>query len=396
MTSKPSQMQALASGLPSPSEIIGELGGSSRVGNRWMESKTLAGQKLLASSFSSGQSLGLDTLADTLKSMVITRGSSKGGGTSEAKIQPQIESSNKSMPSLSHITSLFPFTQHTSPVSAIQQTLLPEASILHPVSCFPDSNYQLISAGSLLTRPSLSLPPRSASSERIATPPSSPNALATFSRVILPMNPVLLPTLSTKSAEDNLSAPNSRSFANIHTHDASSFRTPHRYLTNLTPILSDLRPHFRARDRLRLWKPTFVRSPEHLIEEIMDDDLDHLISVINSSWQPATRETYGAGLLVFHVFCDLRLVPETFHCPADPLLIFMLTFISSCAGSYSRKTLANYFYAVCAWHTLHGAPWCMSLNTTEMKAALDGAAILAPPSSKRLVMGRGNPRVSSG
>ena len=146
------------------------------------------------------------------------------------------------------------------------------------------------------------------------------------------------------------------------------------------PILSDLRPHCTARDRLRLWKPTFVRSPEHLIEEITDNDLDRLISVINSSWQPATCETYGAGLLVFHIFCDLRLVPEIFRCPADPLL--MLTFISSCAGSYSRKTLANYFYAVRAWHTLHGAPWCM--NATEMKAALDGAAILAPPSSKRL------------
>jgi hypothetical protein len=82
---------------------------------------------------------------------------------------------------------------------------------------------------------------------------------------------------------------------------------------------------------------------------------------------------------VFHVFCDLRGVPEKQRCPADPLL--MLTFISSCAGSYSGKTLANYFYAIRAWHTLHGAPWLM--KAAEMKAALDGAAILAPPSSKR-------------
>lgn len=57
------------------------------------------------------------------------------------------------------------------------------------------------------------------------------------------------------------------------------------------------------------------------------------------------------------------------------------TFISSCAGSYSGKTLANYFYSVCAWHTLHGAPW--SMNAAEMKAALDGASILAPPSSRK-------------
>ncbi|GBE78928.1 hypothetical protein SCP_0201250 [Sparassis crispa] len=59
----------------------------------------------------------------------------------------------------------------------------------------------------------------------------------------------------------------------------------------------------------------------------------------------------------------------------------MLTFVSSCAGSYSGKTLANYFFAVKAWHTLHGQPW--EMNHTEMKAVLDGAVILAPPTSKR-------------
>ena len=45
------------------------------------------------------------------------------------------------------------------------------------------------------------------------------------------------------------------------------------------------------------------------------------------------------------------------------------------------STLANYLYAVQAWHILHGTPW--SMKTAEMKAALDGAIILAPPSSKR-------------
>ena len=159
----------------------------------------------------------------------------------------------------------------------------------------------------------------------------------------------------------------------------NSITIPHKYSSKLTPKLSELRPHCPARDRLRLWKPTFVRSHDVPNVEITDEDLDRLIAVINSSWQSTTRETYGAGLLVFHVFCDLRLIPEPARCPADPLL--MLTFISSCAGSYSGKTLANYFYAVRAWHTLHGAPWHM--KAVEMKAALDGAAILAPPSSKR-------------
>ena len=192
------------------------------------------------------------------------------------------------------------------------------------------------------------------------------------------MKEISPPQTSTNS--DTVSSQASSRFStSFPPQDPSSFKTPRKYLSNLTPTPSDLRPHCSARDRLRLWKPTFTRSSDDLTAEITNEDLDRLIAVINSSWQSATRETYGAGLLVFHVFCDQRLIPEAQRCPADPLL--MLTFISSCAGAYSGKTLANYFYAVRAWHTLHGASWQM--NAAEMKAALDGAAILAPPSSRR-------------
>jgi hypothetical protein len=173
--------------------------------------------------------------------------------------------------------------------------------------------------------------------------------------------------------------PNSRFSSILPSQVSPPVRTPHSYPSNLTPVPSDLRPHCPARDRLRLWKPNFIRDTGDLNVEITEEDLDRLITVINSSWQPTTRETYGAGLLVFHVFCDSRMIPESRRCPADSLLI--LTFISTCAGAYSGKTLANYLYAVKAWHTLHGAPWRM--KTSEMKAALDGAAILAPPSSKK-------------
>jgi hypothetical protein len=56
-------------------------------------------------------------------------------------------------------------------------------------------------------------------------------------------------------------------------------------------------------------------------------------------------------------------------------------FISSCAGFYSGSTLANYVFGIRAWHILHGQPWAMDNN--QVKAALDGATNLAPPSSKR-------------
>jgi hypothetical protein len=90
-------------------------------------------------------------------------------------------------------------------------------------------------------------------------------------------------------------------------------------------------------------------------------------------------ETYGAGLLVFHVYCDAHSVPETQRCPISPNLL--LAFLSSCAGAYSGSSLMNYAAGLKAWHLLHGHPW--KINANELKAILDGAATLAPPSSKR-------------
>jgi hypothetical protein len=59
----------------------------------------------------------------------------------------------------------------------------------------------------------------------------------------------------------------------------------------------------------------------------------------------------------------------------------LLAFLSSCAGSYSGSALANYAAALRAWHLLHGRTWAIEPN--ELKAILDGATALAPPSSKR-------------
>jgi hypothetical protein len=110
-----------------------------------------------------------------------------------------------------------------------------------------------------------------------------------------------------------------------------------------------------------------------------DADLARILEVINVSWAKGTRDVYGAGLLVFHVFCDSRKIPEDKRAPASPRLI--VSFIASCAGSYSGSTLASYVFAVRAWHILHGLSWLMDDN--QVKAALTGAANLTPASSKR-------------
>lgn len=166
----------------------------------------------------------------------------------------------------------------------------------------------------------------------------------------------------------------------LQTSDVAKPPTPRPYRTDLTPLPSALRPHCLARDRLRLWRPLKSRLDSAAGGiELSENDLDRILHVINISWAQGTRDVYGAGLLVFHVFCDLCKIPEEERCPASPLLI--ITFISSCAGSYAGTTLGNYIFAIKAWHVLHGATW--SMNDAEIKATLAGAYILAPPSSKR-------------
>ncbi|KZP14710.1 hypothetical protein FIBSPDRAFT_669799, partial [Athelia psychrophila] len=150
------------------------------------------------------------------------------------------------------------------------------------------------------------------------------------------------------------------------------------YQPGLVPLTSAARPHCLARDRLQFWLPHRLRQLGSSLY-LNDDNLDRILAVIVASYATSTRETYGSGLLIYHVFCDTRVVPEPERCPVNPTL--MLTFIASCAGSYSGKTLATYVFAVRAWHVIHEQAWKMP--DIELKAALTGAAKLAPPASRK-------------
>ncbi|KAH7920748.1 hypothetical protein BV22DRAFT_966449, partial [Leucogyrophana mollusca] len=147
---------------------------------------------------------------------------------------------------------------------------------------------------------------------------------------------------------------------------------------------SPLRPHCLAKERLRLWLPSnshprAAQSNPPQSVTITDAQLDRILEVIGASWAISTKETYGASLLVFHVYCDSHNIPDTARCPVDPNLL--LAFLSSCAGSYSGTALANYASGLRAWHLLHGHQW--RIKPDELKAMLEGATRLAPPSSKR-------------
>jgi hypothetical protein len=101
--------------------------------------------------------------------------------------------------------------------------------------------------------------------------------------------------------------------------------------------------------------------------------------VLALGWEEGTAGSYGSGLLVYHVFCDLRAVPEAQRAPTSRII--MTSFVTNLAGAYSHRTISNYVFGVRAWHILHGIPW--SVNRDEIEVALRAAARLAPPSSKR-------------
>lgn len=107
-------------------------------------------------------------------------------------------------------------------------------------------------------------------------------------------------------------------------------------------------------------------------------DLKHIKDIVIQGYADSTRESYGSGLLVFHVFCDSKTIPEDQRAPASRVLIS--SFISCMAGHYSGKTVSNYVHGVRAWHVVHGVKWI--LRDAETDTLLKAAIALTPSTSK--------------
>ena len=89
--------------------------------------------------------------------------------------------------------------------------------------------------------------------------------------------------------------------------------------------------------------------------------------------------SYGAGLLMWHCFCNEKGVPKQGRAPATQALLSV--FIVRLAMAYSGKTISGYMNGVWAWHILHGLPW--ALEKKEMDTMLRVAKKLTPNTSRR-------------
>ncbi|EIW56507.1 uncharacterized protein TRAVEDRAFT_49334 [Trametes versicolor FP-101664 SS1] len=110
-----------------------------------------------------------------------------------------------------------------------------------------------------------------------------------------------------------------------------------------------------------------------------DDDICRISDVTAHAWATSTAKTYGSGLLIYHIFCDIRQIPEDQRAPTSEIMV--LAFVVALAGSYVRSAIINYVNGVRAWHTIHGLQW--QIDETHLDAAIKGAGTLAPDSSHK-------------
>ena len=131
-----------------------------------------------------------------------------------------------------------------------------------------------------------------------------------------------------------------------------------------------------------MWKP---KSAWHALDNdghptnLGKIDLIRIKEVLQETYAPNTKSTYGTGLLMFHVFCDHKDIEEEHRAPIN--MTVLSSFISTLAGTYGGGTIRNYVYGIRAWHIIHGAKWIIDDN--EIDALFKASNKLSPKEAKR-------------
>ena len=154
---------------------------------------------------------------------------------------------------------------------------------------------------------------------------------------------------------------------------------PAPYPQHLMPIPSHLCLHCLAKDKLWLWVPTNPTSRSADRSRISDAEHERVKDTMLHAWEEEMWVSYGAGLLMWHCFCNEKGVPKQGRAPATQALLSV--FIVHLAMAYLGKTISGYMNGVWAWHILHGLPW--ALKKKEMDTMLRVAKKLTPNTSRR-------------
>ncbi|KAJ7279751.1 putative tyrosine recombinase [Mycena rebaudengoi] len=93
-----------------------------------------------------------------------------------------------------------------------------------------------------------------------------------------------------------------------------------------------------------------------------------------------TRESYGAGLLRFHQFCDREGFDEAARMPASRFLLS--AFVAQAVGTCSGKAIRGWLSGLRLWHLYNDAPWHGDegwLPSLKKSADKGGLAFKRPP-----------------
>jgi hypothetical protein len=93
-----------------------------------------------------------------------------------------------------------------------------------------------------------------------------------------------------------------------------------------------------------------------------------------------TRESYGAGLLRFHQFCDREGFDEAARMPASRFLLS--AFVAQAVGTCSGKAIRGWLSGLRLWHLYNDAPWHGDegwLPSIKKSADKGGLAFKRPP-----------------
>ncbi|KAJ7627678.1 hypothetical protein DFH06DRAFT_1227832 [Mycena polygramma] len=145
---------------------------------------------------------------------------------------------------------------------------------------------------------------------------------------------------------------------------------------------SEFRPLVPADRRVLFWtSPHSVSLHKQMLEQGIQPHLQaQIYEGLLGSTVDDTRESYGAGLLRYHQFCDAQTISEALRMPADKFLLS--AFVASRIGTCSGKAIRNWLNGLRLWHIFNDAAWHGDegwLPSLKKTADKKGAPFKRPP-----------------
>ncbi|KAL1745836.1 hypothetical protein HDZ31DRAFT_62708 [Schizophyllum fasciatum] len=143
---------------------------------------------------------------------------------------------------------------------------------------------------------------------------------------------------------------------------------------------SALRPHVAAGERLTLWTTEHTYAAQRELDALPIHLQTSVFRQALAGLEPSTRESYGAGLMRFTVFCDANDIPEYMRMPTSTLLI--AAFVAQFPGALTDSSVKNYLSGLQMWHVLNNAPWHSNdqlVKLTRRAVTKAGVALKRPP-----------------